>query len=102
MGQRFRVCGESELPEGGSLVVDVEGQPVLVLKHGGRIYAVSNICTHDYAELSKGLVMEGTITCPVHLSRFRLDTGEVLNPPAVRPLQVYRVVVEGGSVFVEL
>lgn len=96
------MCEESELPEGSFLVVDVEDQQVLVLKHGGRIYALSNICTHDYAELSNGLLMEGTITCPVHLSRFRLDTGEVLNPPAVKPLKVYRAVVEGGDVFVEL
>ncbi|MCS6769994.1 MAG: non-heme iron oxygenase ferredoxin subunit [Candidatus Caldarchaeum sp.] len=102
MARLVKVCKASDIDEGGSTVVDVEGEQILLLKHAGRFYAVSNICTHDYAELSNGLLMEGTITCPVHLSRFRLDTGEVLNPPAEKPLKAYRVVLEGDSLYVEV
>jgi len=83
-------------------VVEVEDEQILVLKHAGKIYAVSNICTHEYAELSNGIVLDGTITCPVHLSRFRLDTGEVLNPPAAKPLPTYKVEVVDGDVYVEV
>ncbi len=102
MAVLYRVCRLEELGEGDSRTVEIDGEQVLVLKHAGRVYAVSNICTHEYAELSNGIVLEGTITCPVHLSRFRLDTGEVLNPPATRPLQTYKVVVKDGEVFVEV
>jgi len=98
----FRVCRLEELGEGDSRVVEVGDKQVLVLRHGGRLYAVSNICTHEYAELSNGIVLDGTVTCPVHLSRFRLDTGEVLNPPATKPLPTYRVVVKEGEIFVEV
>ena len=73
-----------------------------MVRHGGVVYAVSNICTHEHAKLSDGIVWEGTITCPVHLSRFRLDTGEVLNPPATKPLPTYLVVVRCGEIFVEV
>jgi nitrite reductase/ring-hydroxylating ferredoxin subunit len=72
--------------EGGGLV----SMAGLILKHGGGVYAVNNICTHQYAELSNGFLLEGTITCPIHLSRFRLDTGEVLNPQPLNPCQPIR------------
>ncbi|MCS7110548.1 MAG: non-heme iron oxygenase ferredoxin subunit [Candidatus Caldarchaeum sp.] len=102
MAHLLRVCKLSELDEGDSKVVSHGDVQILVLKHGGRVYAVSNICTHDYAELVNGIVMEGTVTCPVHLSRFRLENGEVLNPPATKPLKTYRVHVVGDEIFVEV
>jgi len=102
MAVLYHVCRLEELGEGDSRTVEIDGEQVLVLRHAGRVYAVSNICTHEYAELSNGIVLEGTVTCPVHLSRFRLDTGEVLNPPATRPLKTYTVVVKDGEVYVEV
>jgi len=97
-----RVCKLSEIPDGGRLVTDVEGESILLLNHGGRIYAISNICTHEYAELENGLVVGDTITCPVHLSRFKLETGEVLNPPATRSLKTYRAIVRDEEIFLDM
>lgn len=97
-----RVCSVDELRERERVVVDVEGESVLVLYAGGRVYALSNICTHEYAEMVNGLVVEDTITCPVHLSRFRLETGEVLNPPAEKPLKTYKVVEKNNEIYIEV
>ncbi|MEM1944862.1 MAG: non-heme iron oxygenase ferredoxin subunit [Nitrososphaerota archaeon] len=97
-----RVCRLSEIPTDSRLVVDVGGRPVLLINNGERIYALSNICTHEYAELENGLVVGDTITCPVHLSRFKLDTGQVLNPPATKALPTYKVVLIDGEIFVEV
>ncbi|MDJ0270921.1 MAG: non-heme iron oxygenase ferredoxin subunit [Aigarchaeota archaeon] len=102
MARLVRACSLSELPEGERIVVDVEGESILVLNHEGRIYAISNICTHEDAEMVSGIVIDDTITCPVHLSRFRLDSGEVLNPPATKPLKTYKVVIREEEVFVEV
>ncbi|HIQ29643.1 MAG TPA: non-heme iron oxygenase ferredoxin subunit [Candidatus Caldiarchaeum subterraneum] len=102
MGRLVRVCSAEELRERERVVVDVDNESVLVLFVGGRVYALSNICTHEYAEMVNGLVVDDTITCPVHLSRFRLDDGEVLYPPAEKPLKTYKVVEKGGEVFIEL
>lgn len=102
MSNLLKVCPDSELLEGEMKVVTVDEEQILVLRHKGKLYAVSNICTHEYAELSNGLVIDETITCPVHLSRFRLNTGEVLNPPATRNLKTYRVHVVAGEIFVEV
>ena len=40
--------------------------------------------------------------CTLHLSRFSLLDGEVIDPPAELPLAVYPVVVEDGRVLIEV
>ena len=57
---------------------------------------------HEYFELDKGFLTAGTITCALHLSRFDLDNGEPLDPPAEVPLAVYPVVIEDGRVVIEV
>ena len=102
MAELVRVCGVNELQPGDKTVIEANGDSVLVVNVNSNIYAVSNICTHEYAELSKGFLLDDTITCPLHLSRFRLETGEVLNPPATRPLKTYKVALEGNDIFIEV
>ena len=102
MSRLVKVGHISEIGEGDRIVIEEEGESILVLRYGDKIYAVSNICTHEYAEMKHGLVVDDTITCPVHLSRFKLDTGEVLNPPAEKPLKTYRVVIKDDVVYVEI
>ena len=62
---------------------------VLVVNSNGRFSAMQGICSHEYFELDKGFLTAGTLTCALHLSRFDLDSGEPLDPPAELPLEVY-------------
>jgi len=81
----------------------VEGtEQVLVINTGGQFQAVQGICSHEYFELDKGFLTAGTLTCALHLSRFDLENGEPLDPPAEEPLAVYPVVVENGRVLIEV
>ena len=75
---------------------------VLVVNSNGRFYAVQGICSHEYFELDKGFLTAGTLTCALHLSRFDLQAGEPLDPPAELPLAVYAVVVEDGRILIEV
>lgn len=102
MADLVRVCSVYELQPGHKTAIQAKGESILVANVGGNIYAVSNICTHEYAELVNGFLIEDTITCPLHLSRFRLETGEVVNSPATKPLKTYKVVLKGNDIFVEL
>ena len=84
-------------------MVWVDGtDPVLVVNVGGEIRAMQGICSHEYFELDKGFLTGGTLTCALHLSRFDLETGEALDPPAEVPLELYPVVVEDGRIAIEV
>ena len=43
---------------------------------------------------------EKTVTCPLHLSVFKLDDGIPENPPAEIPLKTYNVKIENKGVYV--
>ena len=65
-------------------------EPVLVVNVGGEFRAFQGICSHEYFELDRGFLTGGSLTCALHLSRFDLETGEALDPPAEpadRPLR---------------
>ena len=102
MPDKVRVCGISELQPGDKIAIETKGVSILVVNVDGKFYAVSNICTHEYAELVNGIIIDDEITCPLHLSRFKLASGEVLNPPATEPLRTYKVVLDWKDIFVEI
>lgn len=89
-----------ELPAGTKKLVDVDGQPILVCNTGGRIFAVTNICSHAAEALDCGRMRNGWIACPVHGARFDLETGDPLNPPATQPIKTYEVRITGDTVEV--
>ena len=101
--RRIDLCGVDEVPEGTMKMVVVDGtEQVLVVHVNGRHYAMQGICSHEYFELDKGFLTAGTLTCALHLSRFDLDNGEPLDPPAEEPLAIYPVVIEDGRVVIEV
>ena len=75
---------------------------MLVVHVNGAFLATQGICSHEYLELDKGFLTAGTLTCALHLSRFDLESGEPLDPPAEVPLAVYPVVIEDGRVLIEV
>ncbi len=95
-----RVCSVNELKEGEITAIDVNGKEIMLIKYNNIIHALDRICTHQYADLSMGFITGDEITCPLHLSRFRISDGKALNPPAEKPLTVYNVKIDGDSVYV--
>jgi 3-phenylpropionate/trans-cinnamate dioxygenase ferredoxin subunit len=101
--RRIDLVGVDEVADGEMRMVIVDGtDQVLVINTGGEMTAVQGICSHEYFELDKGFLTNGTLTCALHLSRFDLTSGEPLDPPAELPLAVYPLVVEGGRVSIEV
>ena len=101
--RRIDLLGVDEVPEGTMKMAWVDGTAqVLVVNTGGEISAVQGVCSHEYFELDRGFLTAGTLTCALHLSRFNLENGEPLDPPAEAPLMVYPVVVEAGRILIEV
>lgn len=82
--------------------IEHDGRRILIINLDGQLHAWDGMCTHEEADLSTGFLIGEEITCPLHLSRFNLLTGEAVNPPAEKPLTKYNVKVENGEIFVEL
>ena len=78
----------------------VDGAPVILVRHGGKICALAGECTHLGAPLEKGLVVDGEIRCPWHHARFSLRSGEAVGAPAFAALARFSVVEEDGRILV--
>jgi len=101
--RRIDLVGVDEVPDGTMKMAYVDGtDQVLVVHVNGEFLATQGICSHEYFELDKGFLTAGTLTCALHLSRFDLESGEPLDPPAELPLAVYPVVIEDGRVLIEV
>ena len=101
--RRVDLLGVDEVPDGTMQMAWVDGtDQVLVVNTGGSIRAMQGICSHEYFELDKGFLTRDSLTCALHMSRFDLETGDALDPPAEEPLAMYPVIVEDGRILIEI
>lgn len=75
---------------------------VAVYKAKGQFYATQDVCTHEHAYLSDGVVVDCTIECPFHQGRFDVRDGRALGAPVITPLRTFPVKVVDGSVFFQV
>jgi len=99
-----RVCGWGELDDRAARRVIVDGRPVALVRLGNRVHAIDDTCSHAEVSLAEGEVdaEECTLECWKHGSLFDLETGAALTLPALKPIAVHSVVVNGDDVLVEL
>lgn len=96
-----RACAVADLQRGEAVVLDVE-PPVAVFNTGDGFYATDDTCTHEETSLADGYLEGDVIECPYHLATFCVRTGEVLSPPATRPLDTFPTRVSEGEVWVNV
>jgi 3-phenylpropionate/trans-cinnamate dioxygenase ferredoxin subunit len=100
--RRVAVARLDDVAVGTMLMVQVESTDILLVNLDGTIRAMQGVCSHEYFELDRGFLTGDTLTCALHLSRFDLETGEALDPPAELPLAIYPATVEDGQIVLEL
>jgi 3-phenylpropionate/trans-cinnamate dioxygenase ferredoxin component len=98
----IKVCDENFLKNGDLREYDNGEMKILITKIKDKIFATDRICTHAYADLSTGFLNEEekTVTCPLHMSSFYLESGIPQNEPAKLPLKTYNTKVEDKSVYI--
>jgi nitrite reductase/ring-hydroxylating ferredoxin subunit len=85
------VAAEDEIAEGSMLGVMVAGNPILLSKIGGKIYAMDAVCSHYFGYLPRGELSDHAVVCPVHKAQYDITTGKVLkNVPALMKLAMHR------------
>jgi len=99
---RVIVGMESEVIEGGSKCITASERPFALFKVGGKVYCLDNQCTHLGGPLCQGRLQAAIIQCPWHGSRFDVTSGNVVGPPARKPVRSYPVTIEDGKIVVEI
>ena len=99
---QVRVCSLDELEVGAARRVEIDGEPVCLVRTDQAVHAVDDVCSHADVSLADGEIDGNTIECWLHGSRFDLVSGAPSGPPAVVPVAVYPVTVLDGDVLVEV
>jgi nitrite reductase/ring-hydroxylating ferredoxin subunit len=87
----------SKVPVGGGVILQ-DADYVITQPKAGKFKAFSKICTHRQCPVTS--VTGGTINCQCHGSKYSIEDGSVVNPPAPAPLKEAEVTVSGGRVVV--
>ncbi len=83
----------------GSITHIPDGRFYLARLQDGGFLALFQRCTHLGCNVPWDQAA-GTFICPCHNSKFS-PQGEVLNPPAPRPLDLFPVTIENGEIKVD-
>jgi 3-phenylpropionate/trans-cinnamate dioxygenase ferredoxin subunit len=98
------ICPISELPPGGTRVVEWEDLEIGIFNCDGTLYAIEDRCSHDNGTLAEGELDqdECTVECPRHGSLFDLRTGKPKTLPAYVPVETFDVRVEDDMIKLEV
>ena len=102
MSEWIKVGEVDSIKDGDLIDFDYKDKKILIARSGDKFFATDRICTHAYADLSTGFmnVEEKTVTCPLHMSIFKLEDGIPQNLPAEEPLKTYPVKIEQSAIYI--
>lgn len=92
----------SELTEAVPAKVEVDGVPLCLVRIGGDVRALHDVCSHQQWSLADGSVYGNGVECSLHGSTFDLDTGEPSSLPATCAVQTFAARVVDGTVEVDV
>ena len=97
----INVCSSVDVyqKKGKNIFFDEDVQ-IALFRDGDSLFAVSNICPHQYAAvICDGLLEEKTVTCPLHGWIYSLESGKALGGNA--SLKTYRILELEGLIWLE-
>jgi nitrite reductase/ring-hydroxylating ferredoxin subunit len=92
---------ESNIPEDSMKLVNVVGRSILLARHNGGIYGVSNKCPHMGCLLSNGKLKEFSLVCPCHSWQFDIRNGQYRDNKSLT-LMTYECKIQDGKIFVKM
>lgn len=85
----------SEIPAGGGKIF-TDAKVVVTQPEEGTFKGFSAVCTHRGCTVRE--VVDGSMNCLCHGSKFAIADGSVVNGPATEPLPEMQVTVEGDTI----
>jgi nitrite reductase/ring-hydroxylating ferredoxin subunit len=102
MSSFIKVAKIQEVPSGKVKEVKLNALIIALANSDGSFFAFEGLCTHKKCPLAGGTLTGKTLTCFCHGAQFDIQSGKVLNPPADKPLHIYKVKVEGEDILIEI
>lgn len=84
------VMADADLAEGQPQRIEVEGNPVLMYRTNGSVYAIGAVCSHAGGPLEQGKFEGVCVQCPWHDSVFDLSDGSVVHGPSTYRQPTYQ------------
>jgi len=97
-----KVGALDDLSEGALHGATIGDTRIVLLRRGGRVYALADACSHLGGPLHEGELSDDCVTCPWHGSRFSMVDGRVVDGPASFPQPALETRIEAGEVQVRL
>ncbi len=91
------VIEEAKLEDDAITEVFPRGVGIILVRTGGRVWAIRDRCAHMACPLGGGSLSGFYLECPCHDWRFDIRTGEFVTAREIR-VPTYRTKVEGGRV----
>jgi nitrite reductase/ring-hydroxylating ferredoxin subunit len=89
------------IPRGQMQQFDIRGKELLVVNLDDQYYCIDARCTHAGAPLIEGSIHDDVLlTCPWHGSCFRITDGAVVDGPATKPLNTYKIEVRDDQLLI--
>jgi 3-phenylpropionate/trans-cinnamate dioxygenase ferredoxin subunit len=92
------VASVEELDEGERLFVEIDEQPIMIIRINSQYYAIADVCSHDEGPVGEGNLEGYEIVCPRHGARFDIRTGKVIALPAFVDIPAYPIRINGDQI----
>ena len=97
-GAWHAVCATADIAVGAMMAFEIGDLQIAIYNVGGEFFATDNICSHEYALLTDGLLEDDRVECPLHGACFDVKTGKAQCEPAEIDLRVYPTRLTGDRV----
>jgi nitrite reductase (NADH) small subunit len=91
----------AEFAEGQGRHYEIDGHHYAAFLIDGQVRVYDNECPHESQPLAEGFIKDGCLTCPAHLWRWQIETGENAEPD-LPDLPCYPTKQDGSIVYVLL
>lgn len=91
------VGDDGQIPEGRPIKARLGINQLVLVRQGAKILALHDTCAHAGGPLNEGALVDGAIECPWHFSRYRLESGHVVQGPSVYDQPAYEVRAKDGG-----
>lgn len=94
-----RVLPADRMRDGELIPVEIDGTPVVLVRHRGVFYAVQNNCSHRDFPLSEAGFdpRDEVLICAWHGGCFDVRSGEAVALPAIEPVETFPTRVSGDG-----